>query len=244
MLPPSDDGCSVPERGSATQRRRIFTAVIAVLTALLGFAIVLQVRQNSGSDNLANLRDNDLVGILDDQNARADRLRAQIAGLENTLNQLRNSGDRSAAARRQAEQDAQALAILLGTVPAIGPGVVVTVADPRGKLGPEDLLDVVEELRGAGAEAIQFGSVRVSTNTAFTGTPGHVSVDGTPLTAPYTVLAIGDSKTLDTALNIPGGVADAVRNAGGQLSVDDRASVRISATRALPVPKYAVPSGH
>src|SRR5690242_3655686 len=100
MRPPSDDGCSVPERSSATQRRRIFTAVIAVLTALLGFAIVLQVRQNSGSDNLANLRDNDLVGILDDQNARADRLRAQIAALENTLNQLRNSGDRSAAARR------------------------------------------------------------------------------------------------------------------------------------------------
>ena len=234
----------MPERSSAAQRRRIFTAVIAVLTALLGFAIVLQVRQNSGSDNLANLREDDLVGILDDQNARADRLRQQIAELENTLSQLRNSGDRSAAARRQAQQDARALAILLGTVPATGPGVAVTVSDPRGKLGPEDLLDVVEELRGAGAEAIQFGSVRVSTDTAFTGAKGHVVVDGTQLTAPYTVLAIGDSKTLDTALNIPGGVADAVRNAGGQLTVDDRASVLISATRALPVPKYAVPSGH
>lgn len=218
--------------------------MIAVLTALLGFAIVLQVRQNSGSDNLANLRDDDLVGILDDQNARADRLRQEIAGLQDTLRRLKDSGDRSAAARQQAIQDAQALGILLGTLPATGPGVQISVADPGAKLGPEDLLDVVEELRGAGAEAIEFGGVRVSTNTAFTGSAGHVAVDGTPVAAPYTVLAIGDAKTLDTALNIPGGVADAVRNAGGQLSVTERSRVTISATRPLPTPHYASPSGH
>ena len=222
----------------------MFTAVIAVLTALLGFAIVLQVRQNSGTDNLANLRDDDLVGILDDQNARADRLRQEIAGLQDTLRRLKDSGDRSAAAREQAIKDAQALGILLGTLPATGPGVQVTVSDPDGKLGPEDVLDVVEELRGAGAEAIQFGSVRVSTSSAFTGSAGHVAVDGTELTAPYTVLAIADPKTLDTALNIPGGVAAAIRTAGGDVAVTERRSLTISATRALPTPKYASPTGH
>jgi uncharacterized protein YlxW (UPF0749 family) len=235
----------VPDKAPVSLRRRWgFTAIIAVLTALLGFAIVLQVRQNSGTDNLANLREDDLVGILDDQNARADRLRAQIADLQATLNRLKDSGDRSAAARQQAIKDAQALGILLGTVPAAGPGVQVVVADPGGKLGPEDLLDVVEELRGAGAEAIQFGSVRVSTPTAFTGSAGHVAVDGTALTPPYTVLAIGDPKTLDTALNIPGGVAAAIRNASGDLTVTERTALTISATRSLPTPKYASPSGH
>ncbi len=127
-----------------------------MLTALLGFAIVVQVRQNSSTDNLANLRDDDLVGILDNQNARADRLRQQITQLEQTLRQLRGSGNRSAAARAQAEQDAKALGVLLGTLPATGPGVAVEISDPQHKLGAEDLLDVVEELRGAGAEAIQF----------------------------------------------------------------------------------------
>ena len=96
--------------------------------------------------------------------------------------------------------------MLLGTVAAHGPGISVTITDPDAPLGAEDLLDVVEELRGAGAEAIQFGSVRVSTATAFTDDNGAVAVDGADLQAPYTVLAIGDPKTLDTALNIPGGV--------------------------------------
>jgi uncharacterized protein YlxW (UPF0749 family) len=234
----------VPDPDPRRRRRVTFTTIIAVLTALLGFAIVLQVRQNSGSDNLANLREDDLVGILDDQNARADRLRQEIADLQDTLRRLKDSGDRSAAARQQAIKDAQALGILLGTLPATGPGVQVTVSDPAGKLGPEDLLDIVEELRGAGAEAIQFGSVRVSTSTAFTGTTGHVAVDGTSLTAPYTVLAIGDPKTLDTALNIPGGVDAAIRNAGGDPTVTERRSLTIPVTRELPTPKYASPTGH
>jgi uncharacterized protein YlxW (UPF0749 family) len=227
-----------------SRRRRLRAgAVIGVLTALLGFAIAVQVHANSGADSLANLRDEDLIGILDNQDARADRLRQQISDLERTLAQLRNSGDRSAAARRQAKQDAQSLAVLLGTVAAKGPGVVVTITDPGSRLSPEDLLDVVEELRGASAEAIQFGSVRVSTDTAFTGRSGAVVVGGKPVAAPYRVLAIGPPKTMDTALNIPGGVGATVRAVGGALHVVEQRSVRIGRVRTLPVLKYARPSG-
>jgi uncharacterized protein YlxW (UPF0749 family) len=233
----------MPDRPS--RRRRIRAgALIGVLTALLGFAIAVQVRANSGSDSLAGLREDDLIGILDNQNVRADRLRQQIAQLQQTLNRLRDSGDRSAAARQQAEQEAAALDVLLGTVPATGPGVTVTIADPHAALGPEDLLDVVEELRGAGAEAIQFGAVRVSTSTAFTGKAGAVSVDGVDVDAPYTVLAIGDPKTLDTALNIPGGVAASIRAAGGTVAVAEQRIVRITVVRPLPAPSYAKPTGH
>jgi uncharacterized protein YlxW (UPF0749 family) len=218
-------------------------AVAAVLLALLGFAIAVQVHQNSGSDNLANLREDDLINILDDQNLRADRLRQQIADLQDTLRRLQDSGDRDAAAREQAKADAEALGVLLGTIPAHGPGVSVTVTDPDHGLDAEQLLDVVEELRGAGAEAIQFGAIRVSTSTAFTDDHGVVAVDGADEQAPYTVLAIGDPKTLDTALNIPGGVAAAVRAAGGQLRVTEQQRVSIDATRSLPSPQYASPSG-
>lgn len=219
-------------------------ALIGVLTALLGFAIAVQVHANSSGDKLAGLREDDLIGILDNQNGRADRLREQITQLEHSLQTLQDSGDRAAAARRQVQQEAQALGILLGTVPATGPGVVVDVTDPKHRLRAEDLLDVVEELRGAGAEAISFSGVRVSTGTAFTDADGKLQVDGTAVPAPYHVVAIGDPKTLDTALNIPGGVAAAIRADGGELAVGERAVVTISVTRTLSAPRYAVPSGH
>jgi uncharacterized protein YlxW (UPF0749 family) len=59
--------------------------------------------------------------------------------------------------------------------------------------------------------------------------------------APYSVLAIGGPKTLDTALNIPGGVAATVRTAGGEVTVQEEATVRIIATRPLPTFHYAKP---
>jgi uncharacterized protein YlxW (UPF0749 family) len=219
-------------------------AVVGVLIALLGFAIAVQVHANSQSDSLDNLSSEDLIGILDYQDARADRLREQIADLQKTLDQLHDSGDSDAAARRQAEQEVQDLEILLGTVPATGPGVDVVVTDTHHKLAAEVLLDVVEELRGAGAEAIQFGSVRVSTDTAFTEQGGAVAVDGTVLDPPYDVVAIGDPNTLDTALNIPGGVAATIRTDGGKLTVHEHTSVTITVTRPMPTPTYASPSGH
>lgn len=224
-----------------TRHRQASAAVIGVLTLLLGFAIAVQVHANSTGDALSGLQDSDLIGILDTENARADRLRTQIAQLQDNLRQLRTSGDRSLAARRQEQQEARALAVLLGTVPAHGPGIEATITDPAGKLTGEDLLDVVEELRGAGAEAIQFGPVRVSTDTAFTGGNGSVSVDGTTVQQPYRVLAIGGPKTLDTALNIPGGVAATVRTAGGRVTVRETSQVVVRATRSLPQFHYAVP---
>jgi uncharacterized protein YlxW (UPF0749 family) len=223
-------------------RHQRAAALIGVLTAVLGFAIAVQVHANSQSDSLSALREDDLIGILDDQSARADRLRQQVASLQQTLNRLQGSGNRAQAAQQQAQQELSALEVLLGTVAAAGPGVVVTITDPDRMLQPEDLLDVVEELRGAGAEAIQFGPDRVSTATAFTGAAGAVQVDGLSLNSPYVVLAIGEPKTLDTALNIPGGVAGVVRTAGGGLTVSERTSVTITALRGLPATKYAKPA--
>jgi uncharacterized protein YlxW (UPF0749 family) len=233
-----DEQESPPEPRS---RHRRSTALIGVLLALLGFAIAVQLKTKA-VDKLAGLRDDDLITILDDQNSRADRLREQIAALQVTEQQLQASGNRDAVARQQAEQQAQSLGILLGTLPATGPGVQIQITDPQRKLGAEDLLDVVEELRGAGAEAIQFGPVRVSTSTSFTAAAGAVSVDGQQLAAPYTVLAIGDPQTLETALEIPGGVSATVRAAGGTASISQQSKLDITALRTLVTPRYAKPA--
>jgi uncharacterized protein YlxW (UPF0749 family) len=188
------------------------------------------------------LREDDLITILDNQNALADRQRLRIAQDEATLQQLQASGNRDAVARQQAKQELDDLSILLGTVAATGPGVVVTITDPAHKLAAEDLLDVVQELRGAGAEAVQFGQVRIGASSNFTDTPNGISIDGVTEQAPYTVLAIGASRTLDTALNIPGGVAATARAAGGDAKVSEQTKVVVSALRSQSIPKYAKPT--
>lgn len=223
-------------------RNRLATALIGALLAILGFALAVQLQSNASTDSLSTAREDDLVRILDDQNSRIERLQGQISDLQTAKSKLSNSGSGIAAARAEAQAQADALAILTGTAPAHGPGIEVSITDPQHALKAEDLLDVVEELRGAGAEVIEFGGVRVGTNSAFIDTTNGVQLDGAPLVLPYDVLAIGDPKTLDTALNIPTGVVSTVRNAGGQATITQQNMLSITAVRSIPQAKYASPS--
>lgn len=224
-------------------RARLPSLLIALLCLALGVAIATQVRRNNAGDTLAEQRPQDLVVLLDGLQQREALLRQEIADADAALARLQASGDSSAAALAEAQRRADALAVLAGTVPAAGPGLRIEVSDPQHALTPADLLDAVQELRAAGAEAIQVGAVRVGVDSAFTGATGEVQLDGTQLEAPITVLAIGDPPTMAAALNIPGGVVDTVERAGGQARIEQRNRVEVTALRTLRAPQYARPAG-
>jgi uncharacterized protein YlxW (UPF0749 family) len=221
---------------------RAASVLIGVLLAALGFAIAVQIRSVSSSDALAGARPDELARILADVNDRQSRLQGQIAQLQGELRKLDTSGSNDTAARDAAKRKADALGVLTGMLPATGPGIVLTINDPKGKLSAEDLLDIVEELRGSGAEAVQFGPVRVGTSSAFVDTDDGVQLDGVGLSAPYRVLAIGPPSTMATALRIPDGVVATVEAAGGSASIDQRSSIDIKVLRMLPNTKYSTPT--
>lgn len=215
--------------------------LIAVLCLALGVAIATQVRRTHAGDTLGDQRPQDLVVLLDGLQQREAALRREIAESEATLRRLRASGDTSAAALQEARSRAGALAVLAGTVPVRGPGLDLTITDPDRSLTPETLLDVLQELRGAGAEAMQFGAVRIGVDSAFTGQPGAVQVDGTTVGSPVRIQAIGDPPTLAAAVNIPGGVVDTVRREGGTVTVRQNPDLMITVLRSVPEPEYSRP---
>lgn len=212
----------------------------AVLLGALGFALAVQLGA-SGKSDLAGLRQQDLVRILDEVSQRNDQLQQEVAQLQRTRAELEANGDGSAAVA-DAQQRAEALAILTGQVPAVGPGLEVTISDPSGQVDAARILDAVEELRGAGAEAIQVGTVRVVASTAFTEGDGGILVDGQLQTPPYRLLAIGPPDDLQQALLLPGGVVETIRQAGATAVLQTRPTVRIDALHALPSRQYARPA--
>jgi uncharacterized protein YlxW (UPF0749 family) len=104
-----------------------------------------------------------------------------------------------------------------------------------------DLLDAIQELRGAGAETMQIDGVRVGVSTAITGRPGGLMIDGRPITAPYEVRVIGSPQDMETAMNIPGGVVQRIGNRGGAVDISQSPDVVVDALRALDEPQYAAP---
>lgn len=239
---PGGPGEGNQARRSRARKTAVNRTVVAALCALLGFAVVLQVQRTASGDNLATARPDDLVQILDGLQRREDDLNAEIGDLQATLAKLERSGASSAEALAEAQRQAAALGVLTGTVPAGGPGVRITIADPGSRIPPEVMLDALQELRNAGAEAFQVGDVRIGVNSAFTLASGAVTLDRVALTPPYIITAIGDPPTLAAALKIPGGVFDNVRRSGGTMDVVQSDKLVIEALRKPQPPQYARPA--
>jgi uncharacterized protein YlxW (UPF0749 family) len=211
-----------------------------VLAGALGFAIITQVRQTS-IEGLDTLREDELVRIFAGVDQDGEQLADEIRGLESSLQRLQSQTTSEVEAQRAARERLDSLGILAGTAPAKGSGIVLTIGDPDLEVDPTLVLDTVQELRAAGAEAIQIGDVRVVASTWFAEAEGGLSVSGTTVRPPYVIRAIGDGSGLAGAMEIPGGVTASVRRAGGSTDIQVREEVEVDALLTLRPPQYARP---
>lgn len=216
--------------------------VVATLMAvLLGFAIATQVSQNS-TRGLETLRSDELVRILDSVQSDNARLAEEISTLQDQRDALLSGAATSEEARRAAAERVDTLGILAGTVGAKGPGVIIRIDDPKRQVTGPVLLDTIEELRDAGAEAMQVGQTRIVASTWFADLPaGGVSVENAPLKPPYVLKVIGDAQTLATAMEIPGGVSETIKRVGATISIERSDAVIVDALHLLDPARYARP---
>jgi uncharacterized protein YlxW (UPF0749 family) len=224
----------------------LFGTLAVLLCLLLGVAIATQAHQTDSGDSLETARPADLLVLLDSLQQREAALNTEVADLQRTLTALETSGSDDAAAIANARERLAALSILIGTVAATGPGVILTIEDDAPGVSPETMLDVVNELRAAGAEAMEISTpagtkIRVGVDTWVVGVPGALVVDGITINPPYTVLAIGDPATLAAAMNIPGGAMDSVERVGGTMTVQQTDTVDVTALRQPKPRQYAQP---
>ena len=226
--------------------RRIRGTRIAVLlvTALVGYLLVGQVRTSGRlTQRLEALSEGDLARILSGLTTEADNLQTQIATLKLERLSLQTSTQRDAAATKAADDQLRALTILAGTVAASGPGVTVEVVDPDASVRYDLFIDIIQELRDAGAEAVAVNDHRVGIRSWFAAAPGGgVVVDGAAIAAPFQIVAIGDPATLDGGLAIPGGALDTLRaQRGVSVSVQRAARVVVPALASAPNLRVARP---
>jgi len=234
-----------PAEIPATTSPRLLAAraLVALSVGLVGFLFIAQFRaQRVVTQTLESESEKDLTRIFASLNEQSAALRDEVSQLRLELAALQSSAARDQLAREAAQRQLNELEILSGVVPARGPGVSVRISDPKAAFGFEKLLDLVQELRDAGAEAIAVNGHRIGASTAFAGLRDALSVDGVEARQPFEVLAIGDPGTLEVGLRIPGGAVDTIAALdGAAVSVERRSEVRVPALEHPPVFKAANP---
>jgi uncharacterized protein YlxW (UPF0749 family) len=219
--------------------------LVLLVTGLVGFLLVSQMRGTERfRQRLQAESEPDLTRILASLSTEADQLRDEIGTLRLQLLTLQTSSQRNASAAGAAADQVRTLQVLAGTVPVTGPGLTVAIDDPRGSVGFDTLIDIVQELRDAGAEAVAVNDQRVGAASSFGEKDGRVALDGNVLLAPFRVSAIGPASTLDGGLKIPGGGLDTLAALKGVSAKVQRSdALQIAALARAPVFRVAKPVG-
>ncbi len=216
--------------------------VVALVLALVGYGVVVQVRATDVDSNYDTLRQQDLIDVLNGLSGTSQRAEAEIERLTRTRDRLLDDQSARSAALEQARSEVDTLAVLAGTVPVTGPGIRITVTEVDGTVQLSSMLDMVQELRTVGAEAIQInGEVRVVAQTAFEDAPGGLLVGGTLVEAPYVVDVIGDPGVLAGAIEFTLGPRSQLENDGASVTVDQVASLDIESVRRGADLEYTAP---
>jgi uncharacterized protein YlxW (UPF0749 family) len=164
--------------------------VIALLVALVA---TIQIRSEvEVQRSLVGIDTTALAFLIDDLHRANESLLAEAADLQQRQATLR-SGNAGAADQVLADE-AKHLRAVEGIVPVHGPGVVIVI-DATG-LKALDLQDALNNLAGAGAEAMAVNDRRVVTVLPVEQTAAGPAIAGVVLSSPWTITTIGDANRL------------------------------------------------
>ncbi|MCW2759522.1 MAG: hypothetical protein JWO46_3268 [Nocardioidaceae bacterium] len=231
--------------GTGGRRARVVAGIVLAVFAVLVVTAASQTTRNSGSEEQER---QELITQVKARRASLDQRRDEQASLtasNRSLQRAYAAGDKSGAALF-ARVDR--LSVLSGAVAVRGPGVRVVADDAkdassdRERVLDRDLQRLVNGLFAAGAEAISVNGQRITNLTAIRQAGGAINVNYVPLTAPYTLLVIGDSRTLASRFaDSTSGAAwfDLVRQVGLRLDISSAGSLRVPAVSRIQL-RYAV----
>lgn len=196
----AEEGAANPEGAPPRQqeRQRWLTPLIVLAFGVLVAVAAVQTSRDADTRELGRAA---LIEQIEAGRVTLERLQRDAV----TLTAANRSAERRNAALedqlRSVRSRVRDLEVAAGYAAVQGPGVRIRVdnaasADVTEEVRDEDIATLVDGLWEAGAEAIAINGQRLNALGGIRNTGRAIHVNGRPVTAPYTVLAIGDTATL------------------------------------------------
>ncbi|BAR06773.1 protein [Scardovia inopinata] len=228
----------IPHVSGVTRNKALASILIFVLCLALGFGYMWQ-RHNT-PNSYSNLSEDELVRLLDETNTQISKLEAQRNTLTSQLNAIQRAANKQDEINRIAKENEETNGILSGRLPAEGKGILITIRQGKTRITSAILFSLLEELRNAGAEVIDFDGVRIVTSSYIVDTEEGLECDGILIRSPFLIKAIGNPSSLENAVDIAGGVGSKLRvQYGATVKVKQSDKVIITSKAQKKTNKYA-----
>lgn len=190
--------------------KRKWHITLAVALMILGILISAQLQtQNRLEVDLSSQNSSDLVIMINNLSEKRRALTTEISTSEAMLYSYRNDYSDNTQLLESVSAETTRLDMIIGNSTIYGSGITVELTKDMYPLYT-DILDIVNELWAAGAEAVAINDYRLNDRSYLyyseeeTGTV--LTLNGNALEFPIVISAIGNSDTMESSLNMPGGI--------------------------------------
>jgi len=214
-----------------------------VIAAVTGLIIALQFRASTGAEQAVPVdRIEELTMEKKAVERDLDQLMEEYVDLKLKLEEASKS---STAATEALESELFKNKLYGGLIAVQGPGIEVLLDNTPGSyynIRDDDLLRVINDLRGAGAEAIAINDQRIIATTEVRLAGNHINVNLVRLSPPYKVVAIGPASNLRSSLELRGGLKEILNDRGISVTIETKENVVVPAYTGNLNFQYAKPT--
>ena len=191
------------------------TVSIGVTATILTMVMFTQFKTVYQTDITAieTMRETELRTELSDWKNKYEEVEARLLDTDSKISEYQSQISNSEENSNLIEDELRETEEFLGYTKLIGEGIVVRLEDNEFKqIERWDLLDLINELKLAGAEAISINDERIISRTEIA-TVGYqfILINGNRIPSPFIVKAIGNKKYLESAITIKGGYLDEMK---------------------------------
>lgn len=190
-----------------------FTLTVAFI--VLGLMLSLQFRTYRAYRNdLGSQSTETLSALAKNLNSQYYELMQEVWDLRAQQKLIEKNASQDKNVAESMGMEMAKLNIANGYVPVTGPGLTVTIPnESNGAFFYTDVIDIVNELWSAGAEAVAVNNIRMNSLTTILPDEDltSVMVNNRKLAYPIVISAIGEPDTLDKGISITKGVIYSLR---------------------------------
>jgi len=208
------------------------TITISIMSLILACVMFAQFKVVNQTDiaQIESMREDELREAITEWKEKYEKTIEKISDTKKMIKEYEEKLQSNEETKELVQKELADAKENFGLTDIVGEGIIITLSDNEERsYDADDLLNLVNELRAAGAEAISINNQRlVNLSDIAYVSDRHIVVNKNKISSPFTIKVIGDRTYLKSAITIKNGYVDLKEKEGYTISVQEKTNIKIN----------------
>lgn len=214
------------------KEKKVMIVTISIMAVILVGVMFMQFKVVNETDitQIESMREDELEEALKDWKEKYNETYKKLEDTNKKIDEYQEKLQGNAETVELVEKELAEAKKNVGLTDVISDGIIVTLTDTdEREYNAKDLLELVNELRAAGAEAISINDERITNLTEIVDiSTRFIKVKSEKVSSPYVIKAIGDKTYLKSALTIKNGYYDLKQGEEYDIKIEEKTNIKIN----------------